>query len=54
MQRAPHITHADRYEGGVILTFEDGKTAYYPSALLRAVFNQAEEFPAVDENDKDA
>jgi hypothetical protein len=54
MQRAPRITHADRYDGGVILTFEEGKTAYYSSTLLWSVFNQAEEFPAVDEYEKDA
>jgi hypothetical protein len=54
MQRALRITHADRYDGGVILTFEDGKTAYYSSTLLWSVFSQAKEFPAVDEDDKDA
>jgi hypothetical protein len=54
MRHEPHVTHADRHDGGVILTFEDGKTAYYPSTLLRSIFDQAKEFPEVDEDDKDA
>ena len=53
MRQDHHVTHADRYDGGVVLTFEDGKTAYYPSALLRSIFPQAEEFPVADEGDED-
>jgi hypothetical protein len=54
MRNEPHVTHVDRHDGGLILSFEDGKTAYYPSTLLRSIFDQAHEFPEVDDNDKDA
>jgi hypothetical protein len=47
--RASPVTHADRHDGGIIITFEDGKTAFYPAALLHSVFAQAEEFLEVED-----
>lgn len=39
---APRILYAERLRGGIIVTFEDGRSALYPAALLHAVFAQAE------------
>jgi hypothetical protein len=41
---APRIVSADRFNDGLLITFDDGRCAFYPSALLNAVFSQAEEF----------
>ena len=39
----PRIENADRLHGGVIITFDDGKCAVYPTSLLLAIFPNAEE-----------
>ena len=39
----PRIIYAERLGDGVVITFEDGKTAVYPASLLRSVFDQARE-----------
>jgi hypothetical protein len=41
----PRIVDAEKLDGGVILTFQDGKTAVYSGLLLRRVFSQAKELP---------
>jgi hypothetical protein len=51
MREQPHVTQADRHKGGIIVTFEDGKAAFYPAALLHSIFAQAEEFPEADDQD---
>ena len=42
-QSAPRVTCVDRFRRGVVITFEDGKSALYSSDLLRQTFPQAEE-----------
>jgi len=37
------IVEAERLDGGVLITFEDGKCARYSASLLHAMFSQAEE-----------
>jgi len=44
------IESAEVYDNGVIVTFGDGKFAFYPAALLRAVFGQAEELHGTAED----
>ena len=39
----PRILYADRLNGGVIITFDDGKCAVYSAALLHATLPQAEQ-----------
>jgi hypothetical protein len=39
----PRIIYAERLGDGVVITFEDGKTAVYSAALLRSIFTQASE-----------
>lgn len=40
----PHtIESADVYDNGVIVTFADGKFAFYSAALLWSIFARAEE-----------
>jgi hypothetical protein len=39
----PRVISADTLEGGVIITFEDGKRAIYPTSLLYTSFPQATE-----------
>jgi hypothetical protein len=46
----PRVIYAERLGDGVVITFEDGKTAVYPASLLRSMFSHAnelldEEFP---------
>jgi hypothetical protein len=48
----PRIIEALRSSRGVIITFEDGKFAEYTSALLYAMFPNADEL-IQDTNDQD-
>ena len=44
------IESAEVYDNGVLLTFGDGKFAFYRAALLRSVFAQAEELHGTTED----
>jgi hypothetical protein len=48
----PRITFSDRMEQGMFVGFDDGKTAYYSAALLRAMLPQAQMMPS-DSDDSD-
>jgi hypothetical protein len=37
------IRSAERVSGGLIITFDDGKSGLYSASLLRDTFSQAEE-----------
>jgi hypothetical protein len=37
----PRIVDAERIDGGVLITFEDGRCAFYPALLLEAHLSQA-------------
>jgi DUF971 family protein len=39
----PCVIEVDRLDGGVIITFDDGKSAFYSASLLRSAFPQAKE-----------
>lgn len=41
---SPRVVEAERLDGGVILTFDDGKCAIYPVSLLFAFFPKAEQY----------
>jgi hypothetical protein len=41
-QTEPYVTFADRMDGGVVIEFEDGTTAFFPAKLLHTVLPQAE------------
>lgn len=41
----PRIIYAERLGDGVVITFEDGKTAIYSASLLRSFFTKARELP---------
>jgi len=45
MDNAPDsaVTDAGLYRNGLIITFADGRFAYYAASLLRGIFEQAEE-----------
>ncbi len=38
---SPHLLAAERLNGGVIITFDDGKCAVYSASLLYATLDQA-------------
>ncbi len=40
----PRVTDAQRMTDGVIISFEDGKCAFYSAALLYEAIDQAEPF----------
>jgi hypothetical protein len=44
----PRIISADRMDGGVVISFDDGKTALYPATLLRAMLPQAKQMNDAD------
>ena len=52
-RRIPRITSAERLDGGVAVTFEDGNSALYSAHLLFDTFPQAEElFEQLEESDR--
>ncbi len=42
-QASPHILSADRLDGSVLITFNDGRCAIYSSDLLYSALPQAKE-----------
>ena len=40
------ITFSDRMDNGIVVGFDDGKTAYYCTALVRATLAQAQMMPS--------
>ena len=45
------VRSAERVSKGVIITFDDGKSALYSASLLRDMFSQAAELKEADWND---
>ena len=45
------VVHVDRFDGGVLITFDDGKSAAYSASLLRAMFDKAQEIIESEENE---
>ena len=48
--RESRITFSDRMDNGIVVGFEDGKTAYYSAALLHATLPQAQMMPSDSED----
>jgi hypothetical protein len=46
---SPRVTFSDRMDGGIVVGFDDGKTAYYSAALLHATLPQAKMMPSDSE-----
>jgi hypothetical protein len=44
----PRVVYAERLNGGVIITFDDGKCAVYSASLLHVILPQAEEVNDID------
>jgi hypothetical protein len=40
----------DRMDNGIVVGFDDGKTAFFPAALLRATRSQAQMMPSDSED----
>jgi hypothetical protein len=51
---APRVVQAERWAGGVIITFEDGKCAAYSSQTLRSILSHAMEIKDEDEPQTEA
>ena len=49
-RRESRITFSDRMDNGVVVGFDDGKTAYYSAALLHATLPQAQMMPSDSED----
>jgi hypothetical protein len=43
------IIFSDRMDNGIVVGFDDGKTAYYSAALLHATLPQAQMMPSDSE-----
>ena len=50
---APRILYAERLRGGVVITFEDGKSALYPAALMYDMLPQAERLDEGESTERD-
>ena len=46
----PYVTFTDRIEGGIVVGFKDGTTAFYSAALLHATLPQAQMMPSDSED----
>jgi DUF971 family protein len=44
-QPTPYIVEVERWNGSVIITFDDGKSALYSASLLRAMIDEAQVLP---------
>jgi hypothetical protein len=44
------IISVDRLDNGAVVSFDDGRSALYPAALLYATLRQAQAMPSVDED----
>ena len=47
-RKKPHLIAADRLDGSVIITFDDGRAGIYSSEVLYAALPQARELHEVD------
>jgi hypothetical protein len=45
----PRITAAERGSRGILITFADGRCAFYSAALLDSMFPHAEQIPEEDD-----
>jgi hypothetical protein len=50
METTEVLESADMLENGAIITFADGKSAFYSAALLRSVFDKADEFLGTEDD----
>jgi hypothetical protein len=44
----PRVISADKMDGGVVVSFDDGMTALYSASLLRAMLPQAKQMNDAD------
>jgi DUF971 family protein len=44
----PRVISSDKMDGGVVVSFDDGKTALYSASLLRAMLPQAKQMNDAD------
>ncbi|MGI4981448.1 MAG: hypothetical protein ACRYHB_13780 [Janthinobacterium lividum] len=51
-QTTPHLTSADRLDGNLIITFDDGKCGLYSSDLLYATLAQAKQLHEQDDQEQ--
>jgi len=48
---SPHVRLAEIFRGGIVITFSDGKSAFFSAELLYSSFSQAQELTEDDEED---
>jgi hypothetical protein len=46
----PRVTFSDRMDGGIVVGFDDGNTAYFSAALLHDTLSQAQMMPSDSED----
>ena len=51
---APQVVSAEKLDGGVVISFEDGRSAVYSAELLSEIFRQAREIPEEDEHEDES
>jgi len=44
----PSVESVERLEDGVVISFEDGRSALYPASLLYAMLTLVQEIPSED------
>ena len=50
-ETGPVILEAELLDEGAVITFTDGKSAFYSAALLYAVFNRAKDLEFIPEDE---
>jgi len=51
-ENQPHVKHAERVTGGLVITFDDGSSALFSSELLYSTLELAKEIPDSLEEDE--
>jgi hypothetical protein len=49
---SPQLVRADKIGDGLLIYFDDGKAAFYPTALLQAMFPEAVQAENLDPDEE--
>ncbi len=41
--QSPHVTSVESMDDGLVISFDNGKSSFYPAALLYSILAQAQE-----------
>ena len=50
--KEPRVVHVDRLNGGIVIAFDDGKTALYPATLLHEILSRTQDVTDLPRDDE--